>query len=187
MTDQPHKAGSLELGRITFCYPAPRGLPVPVKPKRGRTELLEQMESFDWSSVTAGRNDDLIRAGAFWLHGFLEESHRIAQGIHKAEGSYWHGLMHRSEGDFSNAMYWFRRVGSHAIFPQLLNSVQSLQANSPTQQKALNEIGAASEWQPQWLVDLCGEAYWGHCDGLDLLQRIATLEYDLLMGYCLRM
>ena len=185
MTDPPHKAGSLELGRIAFCFPAPHGAPAPVKPKRGSTELLDQIESFDWSSVAGGRNADLIRARAFWLHGFLEESHRIAQGIHTAEGSYWHGLMHRSEGDFSNAMYWFRRVGRHALFPELVNSVQSLKPTSPAQQKALKEIGAALEWQPQWLVDLCEEAYRGRFDGLDFLQRIATLEYDLLMGYCL--
>ena len=26
---------------------------------------------------------------------------------------YWHGIMHRREGDFSNSHYWFRKVGNH--------------------------------------------------------------------------
>jgi hypothetical protein len=187
MVDQPRKSSQPELGRIEFCYPAPPGLPVPIKPRRGCPEVLQQIQSFDWNSISGGRNTDLIRTGAFWLHGFLAESHVIAQGVHTVEGSYWHGLTHRSEGDFSTAMYWFRRVGRHAIFPDLLHAVKSLRPTSPIQFEALNGLNAPSEWQPQWLVDLCEEAYRGHFDELELLQRMAVIEYDLLMGYCLGM
>jgi len=49
-----------------------------------------------------------------WLYvDELERSHEISQQINNATGSFWHGIMHRREGDFSNSHYWFRSTGSH--------------------------------------------------------------------------
>lgn len=49
-----------------------------------------------------------------WLYvDELDRSHRVSQGIPDATGSFWHGIMHRREGDFSNSHYWFHRVGNH--------------------------------------------------------------------------
>ena len=47
-------------------------------------------------------------AGVWLLHDYLDESHTISQRIDTPSGSFWHGIMHRREGDFSNAKYWFR-------------------------------------------------------------------------------
>ena len=105
-------------------HPAPEGLPVAIRPSRGSSKMLNALERCDWNSLGNGRNGELLRAGALWLYGFLDESHSIAQGIDSPEGSYWHALMHRSEGDFSNSKYWYRRVGRHAIFPALLVAVR---------------------------------------------------------------
>jgi hypothetical protein len=51
---------------------------------------------------------------ALWLYvDELDKSHVESQAIDTPTGSYWHGIMHRREGDFDNSHYWFDRVGKH--------------------------------------------------------------------------
>lgn len=61
----------------------------------------------------------LERSGLWLLGGDLDASHEISQSIETPEGSFWHGIMHRREGDFWNAKYWFRRIGRHPVLSQL--------------------------------------------------------------------
>ncbi|WP_159881344.1 hypothetical protein [Paenibacillus puerhi] len=56
-----------------------------------------------------------VKAGLLLLNESLDESHELSQEIHTREGSYWHGIMHRMEGDYSNAAYWFRMAGGHPV------------------------------------------------------------------------
>lgn len=60
-----------------------------------------------------------IQAGLWLYLDDLDRSHPIAQEIDTPTGSYWHAIIHRREGDFSNAKYWFRRVGNHPVIAQL--------------------------------------------------------------------
>ena len=61
----------------------------------------------------AGRSD---LAAGLWLYvDDLERSHTVSQGIHDATGSYWHSIMHRREGDFSNSHYWMRQALDHPL------------------------------------------------------------------------
>lgn len=68
-----------------------------------------------FATPLSDRADAACRAGLWLLAGDLEASHRISQSDESAEGSFWHGIMHRREGDFDNAKYWFRRVGAHSV------------------------------------------------------------------------
>jgi hypothetical protein len=53
-------------------------------------------------------------AAALWLYvDDLHRSHRISQQHDDATGAFWHGIMHRREGDFGNSMYWLRKAGDH--------------------------------------------------------------------------
>ncbi len=54
-----------------------------------------------------------LRAGLWLYVDELDRSHAISQTIESPTGSFWHAIMHRREGDFSNAKYWYRRVGQH--------------------------------------------------------------------------
>ncbi|WP_432798606.1 hypothetical protein [Poriferisphaera sp. WC338] len=54
-----------------------------------------------------------LHAGLWLYADQLERSHRISQSISSPTGSYWHGIMHRREGDFWNSKYWFRQAANH--------------------------------------------------------------------------
>jgi len=54
-----------------------------------------------------------LEAGLWLYVDELGRSHRVSQSIDDTTGSFWHGIMHRREGDFSNSHYWFRKVGDH--------------------------------------------------------------------------
>lgn len=65
---------------------------------------------------------------ALWLYvDDLDRSHVVSQGIEDKTGSYWHGIMHRREGDFSNSRYWHTRAAGHPLLTyqnDLVNAVE---------------------------------------------------------------
>src|SRR5712672_4382044 len=80
--------------------------------------------------VKAARVVPAIRAGLYLYFDCWEQAHEVAQDINTPEGSYWHAIVHRQEPDPGNAGYWFRQVGSHAIFPAL--QLRAAAAGVPT-------------------------------------------------------
>jgi hypothetical protein len=55
-------------------------------------------------------------AAALWLYADnLERSHTLSQSLETKTGAYWHGIMHRREGDFGNSHYWMRRAAGHPL------------------------------------------------------------------------
>ncbi|MEI6713967.1 MAG: hypothetical protein WCO60_09455 [Verrucomicrobiota bacterium] len=62
---------------------------------------------------------ELVRGGLFYAVDALGPAHAIFQENHTALGSYWHGMMHRREGDFGNACYWFRKAGALPVLREL--------------------------------------------------------------------
>jgi hypothetical protein len=61
---------------------------------------------------TIARRPALV--AGLWLYvDDLDASHKVSQSIDDTTGSFWHGIMHRREGDFGNSHYWFRRAGRH--------------------------------------------------------------------------
>ena len=123
------------------------------------------------------------RAGLWLLHDFLDESHTISQDIDTVEGSYWHGILHRREPDYSNAAYWFRRVRKHPIFEPLRQHAAELtvQAKTPTGSGFLAEQSA---WDPFAFIDLCEAIALGRASCELLCRRIQRTEWDLLFTYC---
>lgn len=67
------------------------------------------------AKIVSRPDANLVKAALYLRLGCLDECHKIAQQVATPTGSYWHGIMHRHEGDISNSQYWYARVGRHAV------------------------------------------------------------------------
>ncbi|NBD26615.1 hypothetical protein [Paenibacillus glycinis] len=86
--------------------------------------LEQQIEDLPLITAATPRADlpalIALKAGLHLLNESLAASHAHAQEIEDdATGCYWHGIMHRMEGDFSNANYWFHMAGAHPAMQRL--------------------------------------------------------------------
>lgn len=57
---------------------------------------------------------------ALWLYvDDLDRAHDLVQDLHSPTGSLLHAVMHRREGDFPNAVYWYRKAGNHPALAEI--------------------------------------------------------------------
>lgn len=133
-----------------------------------------------------------VKSGLLLWNDSMSESHEISQGITNATGSYWHGILHRREPDFSNAKYWFRQVGEHPIFPQLYEQAagifQSVAETSEYARLRSQQLQSGGRWDAFAFVDWCEAAVKTpqYPDEVELLEAVQLREIELLLTYSYR-
>lgn len=192
---------SAEDGAATVCesvstgraVPLPEELPelAPPNPGTDRERLKDHLDGLEVPGSNSALRADLaaLRAGLYQLHDELDASHEQSQSA-EGEGTdgsadYWHGIMHRREPDYSNAKYWFRRVGEHPAFIPLADDAADLLAADPAGQELSGQLIRGGKWDPIAMIDACEQA--AAAPGSDeerLLKQIQYREMLLLLRHC---
>ena len=124
-------------------------------------------------------------AGLWLWHDALDECHRIVQEIAMPTGSFWHAIMHRREGDFSNSKYWYNRCRGHHVM-KMLGAVASSLASSQVSDRLVART-LSGGWDPGGFVDLVAQVHANPADPRhDLAVRLQRAEWEALFDYCLR-
>jgi len=176
-------------------YPLP-----PLAPeKEWDAELTHRIQKaspdalFDGQPVKDATLASAVQSGLLLWNDALNISHTISQRIENTTGSYWHGIMHRREPDYSNAKYWFHRVGNHPIFPALRKRVLNLLQERSGQSNPLADYARKIEGKDNWdafqFVDWCQAAAQDASppqDVAEFLQTVQVEEIKLLLDYSYR-
>lgn len=182
-----------------FIQKLETGNPLPplVPQQESCADLTETLQAVSTDALFEGQHvkdstfADAIKSGLLLWNDALDASHNISQGLANATGSYWHGIMHRREPDYSNAKYWFGRVGTHAIFPEVRNRAIALYNETAAPSAALASIGKTiadnAAWDASQFIDWCQAAERAtDADVVEFLQRVQVEEMRLLLAYSYR-
>ena len=121
-------------------------------------------------------------AGLWLYFSCLEEAHELVQDVESSDAYFWHGIVHRQEPDSGNAAYWFRKLGTHAIFTQLRQAADTIVTRQPGA-----EFRTGGRWDPYSFVMFCERARQqpGSVQERAALE-IQRAEWQLLFDHCAR-
>ena len=137
-------------------------------------------------SVRSTDDAQLLLAGLWLWHDHLGESHTISQSIATATGSYWNAIMHRREGDFSNAKYWYARCRNHPVLDEIPALARATLAVIATTTGPLHRLVDGS-WDPDAFVDVVEGVHRMPDDPMyETAVRLQQLEWRALFDHCAR-
>jgi hypothetical protein len=113
----------------------------------------------------------LVRSLLLLTAGDLERAHLLVQEASNADGTYIHGIVHRTEDDFDNARYWFRRTAVHPAAPEIYRKAA---ANSP-------RVASRATWDPIWVTDWVEASRKAGVD--QELRAVLAIEAEVLLEH----
>jgi hypothetical protein len=126
------------------------------------------------SGLSPERRDAALSLALLW-HDDLDGAHGLCQA-HEGDQDcdYVHALLHRREGDFANAKYWFREVGEHPVYPVLAQAVAEF---APT------GLLVDGRWRPAAMVDACAAALSREQARQSVLMQVQAAEFSVLAAH----
>ncbi|MFM1549051.1 MAG: hypothetical protein ACKJSG_06610 [Lentisphaeria bacterium] len=167
---QPGSAWDTDLtDEITECSPIDLFMPVEVKNEKAA---------------------QAVKAGVLLWNDELSLSHDICQGLKTPESSYIHGVMHRREGDYSNAKHWFAKAKNHPVATKLFEKSTQIGDDIVPATDQLShyssDLKGIGHWSPDSFVDWCESASQGNVDStcLYFFKKLQIEEIRLLIDHC---
>ena len=166
--------GLMDTSNLPELGDGSRGSGGGVKPDRKAMQDL-----LDSEDLPVAIGELLISLYLLW-HDHLDASHTISQDYGHPEASYIHGMMHRREGDYGNAKYWFRRAqpleDESAFAEDLHNIYMELGGGTSTY-----EFLSPTHWEPADFVDACRRDLQN-----DDLQIVQAAEFHAMARHLIR-
>lgn len=141
----------------------------------GDEALSREILAADLFPGKSGEMVECSRAGLLLLNDDLHAAHEIVQNIKSQTGSFWHAIVHRREGDFGNARYWWNLTGQHPAFEEICDLVLHKVPDFPF----LDELRVHLTWEPVTFTDFCQRG-----EDASLLCQVQKIEMGTLLQWC---
>ena len=141
-----------------------------------RLRETDDAKIFDAAPTLPDAPVSLVRAGLFYYHNALADSHKEAARDEGDVAAYWHGMVHRREGDFENARYWMRRAGEQPVFQEMHARASD---GSP-------HMARQSNWDPFLFIHLCEQYKYGETEYKKEIGQLQRVEFAAMFDYVWR-
>ena len=141
-----------------------------------RLRETDDAKLFDGAPLLPNAPIGLVRAGLFYYHNALDDSHKQAARDEGDPAAYWHGMVHRREGDFENARYWMRRAGEQPVFQEMHSRASD----------AAPHMGRQGHWDPFLFINLCEQYKYGETDYKKEIAHLQRVEFEVMFDYVWR-
>ncbi len=144
--------------------------------------------------LSGGRTDAVPTAVAYLaaLHLWndsLGKAHDLVERLGTPTAMLLHGIIHRREGDFDNANYWFRRAGSHPAYHGLQARAAAFFGQHPIAsgpaREAADKIASQGSWNPYLFVTAVAMLAnrLGDEEAREKLEHVQQLELEAILRY----